>query len=74
MKDAWAMQFVDGQMDRAWLDLRVQLADRLAAGLATGTQGERGETRAELVKLKHALKRALGGHAFPARPYRGEEA
>jgi hypothetical protein len=36
MKDAWVVQFADRQMDRAWLNLRVQLADRLAAGLATG--------------------------------------
>lgn len=36
MNDSWAEQFVDTQVGRAWLDLRMHLADRFAAGLATG--------------------------------------
>lgn len=36
MNDTWAEQFVDKQVGRAWLDLRMRLADRFAAGLATG--------------------------------------
>lgn len=36
MNDTWEARFVDNQMDRAWLDLRMRLADRFAAGLANG--------------------------------------
>ena len=54
-----AMQFVGGQMDRAWLDLRVQLADRHAAVLATG----------DMEPI-----RALGHQTFRAGPGRGEAA
>lgn len=36
MGDAWAARFVDTQMDQAWLDLRLRLADRVAAGIADG--------------------------------------
>lgn len=36
MNDTWAAQFVDKRVDRAWLDLRMQLADRFAAGLSAG--------------------------------------
>lgn len=36
MNDTWEARFVDKQMGRAWLDLRMHLADRLAAALATG--------------------------------------
>lgn len=34
MNDTWETRFVDKQVDRAWMDLRLRLADRLAAGLA----------------------------------------
>ncbi len=36
MKDTWATRFIDTQVERAWVDLRLQLADRFAAGMATG--------------------------------------
>lgn len=34
MSDTWEARFVDKQVDRAWMDLRMRLADRLAAGMA----------------------------------------
>lgn len=36
MNDTWEAWFVDKQMGRAWLDLRMHLADRLADAHATG--------------------------------------
>lgn len=33
---SWSEQYVDTQVDRAWLELRMDLADRFAAGLAEG--------------------------------------
>ncbi|MGE3326373.1 MAG: hypothetical protein AB7N61_13325 [Acidimicrobiia bacterium] len=34
MNDTWEARFVDKQVDRAWMDLRLRLADRFAAGMA----------------------------------------
>lgn len=40
MSESWESRFVDKQVDQAWLDLRLRLADRLAAALAEGgTEG-----------------------------------
>lgn len=36
MNNTWEARFVDNQVGRAWLDLRMRLADRFAAGLADG--------------------------------------
>lgn len=36
MNNTWGARFVDKQVGRAWLDLRLHLADRLAEGLASG--------------------------------------
>lgn len=36
MSESWESRFVDKQVDQAWLDLRLRLADRLAAALAEG--------------------------------------
>ena len=36
MTDTWEARFVDNQVGRAWLDLRMRLAHRFAAGLADG--------------------------------------
>ena len=33
---SWSEQYVDAQVDRAWLELRMDLAERFAAGMAAG--------------------------------------
>lgn len=35
MNDTWEARFVDKQVDRAWMELRLRLADRIAAGMTS---------------------------------------
>ncbi|WP_235738808.1 T3SS (YopN, CesT) and YbjN peptide-binding chaperone 1 [Nocardioides alcanivorans] len=56
MNESWEERFVDHQVDKAWLDLRLRLADRFAAALAdggmegVGISGPTGQTLTVLVE------------------------